>query len=47
MKKINTIETLVSELDAEQFYGEEDLWVAMTRLIKILEDKLKKADKRR
>jgi ParB-like chromosome segregation protein Spo0J len=47
VKKINTIETLVSELDAEQFYGEEDLWVAMTRLIKILEDKLKKADKRR
>ena len=47
VKKISVIESLLTELDAEQFYGEEELWVAMARLIQILEDKLKKADKRR
>ena len=47
VKKINAIETLVNELDTEQFYGEEELWQAMARLAQILEDKLKKADKRR
>lgn len=47
VKKITTIEALVTELDSEQFYGEEDLWQAMTRLIRVMEDKLRKADKRR
>lgn len=47
VKKINSIEGLLNELDTEQFYGEEELWVAMARLVQILEDKLKKADKRR
>lgn len=47
VKKINAMETLVNELDTEQFYGEEELWQAMARLAQLLEDKLKKADKRR
>jgi hypothetical protein len=46
VKKITAIESLVNELDPEQFYGEEELWVAMSNLIKVLEEKLKKADKR-
>lgn len=46
VKKIAAIESIISELDAEQFYGEEELWAAMTRLVKILEAKLKSADKR-
>lgn len=47
VKRLNAIGAVVSDLDVQQFYGEEELWTAMERLIKTLEDKLKKADKRR
>jgi hypothetical protein len=47
VKKIHVIEAQVNELDAEQFYGEEDLWVAMASLAQILDAKLRQADKRR
>jgi len=47
VKKITALEALIADLDAEQFYGEEALWDSMTRLIKVLEIKLRAADKRR
>lgn len=46
-KKIVQIEGLVSDLDVEAFYGEEKLWEALGRLAKVIEKKLKSADKRR
>lgn len=47
VKKITALEALISDLDADQFYGEEALWDSMMRLIKVLEIKLRAADKRR
>jgi ParB family transcriptional regulator, chromosome partitioning protein len=47
VKKITALEALIGELDVEQFYGEEALWDSVTRLIWVLESKLKAADKRR
>lgn len=46
-KKVSSIEILIRELDAEQFYGEEELWKAIADLVDTLEEKLKEADKRR
>jgi ParB family chromosome partitioning protein len=47
VKKITSVQSLVAELDTEQFYGEEELWQAMSTLIQLLQKKLKEADKRR
>lgn len=47
IKRINSLEDFVRDIDADQFYGEEDLWVAIRSLIKVLEGQLKAADKRR
>jgi hypothetical protein len=47
VKKIVSVQSLVAELDAEQFYGEEQLWRAMSDLLTLLQKKLKEADKRR
>lgn len=47
VKKLHSIEGLFSDLDAEQFYGEEDLWESVKRLITVLEKKLQEANKRR
>jgi ParB/RepB/Spo0J family partition protein len=47
VKKITSVQSLVAELDTEQFYGEEELWQAMSALIQLLQKKLKEADKRR
>lgn len=47
VKKIISLEAAIASLDTEQFYGEEDLWDWMSRLIKIFEKKLREADKRR
>ena len=47
VRKLISIENLIKDLDSDQFYGEEELWTAMERLIQVLERKLKKADKRR
>jgi hypothetical protein len=47
IKRIASIRSLVADLDTEQFYGEEDLWRAMSDLIELFQKKLKEADKRR
>ncbi|HEX8281296.1 MAG TPA: hypothetical protein VF551_07955, partial [Chthoniobacterales bacterium] len=47
VKKVSALQTLIRDLDPEQFYGEEDLWSALADLLNILEQKLKTADKRR
>src|SRR5258706_3922667 len=47
VKKISAVEDLLAELDIEKFYGEEDLWQSMMRLVKLMNAKLKAADKRR
>jgi hypothetical protein len=47
MRRLNAIKAVVAVIDVEQYYGEEDLWMAMEELIEVLEGKLKKADKRR
>src|SRR6516164_9456775 len=47
VKKIGSLHSLIAELDAQQFYGEEGLWKAMSQLLELLQAKLKEADKRR
>jgi hypothetical protein len=47
IRKVDSLENLFANLDAEEFYGEETLWRSISRLIEILEKKLKEADKRR
>ncbi len=46
-RKVDTLEKLLSELDVESYYGEEELWNSITRLLEALERKLREADKRR
>ncbi len=47
IKKIDTIYDVIHEIDADMYYGEEALWKSMAKLIKVLELKLKEADKRK
>ena len=47
VKKIDTLRSLIMEIDAEQFYGEEDLWASISSLIAVMQKKLKEADKRK
>jgi hypothetical protein len=47
VKRIGSLHALITELDAQQFYGEEGLWNAMSQLLELLQAKLKEADKRR
>jgi len=47
MKRVVSVHSLIAELDAQQFYGEEELWQAMSQLLELLQRKLKEADKRR
>jgi ParB/RepB/Spo0J family partition protein len=47
VKKIDDLADLIRKMDEAKFYGEEDLWKALTELAKLVEDKLRKADKRR
>ncbi|HZQ23198.1 MAG TPA: ParB N-terminal domain-containing protein [Terriglobales bacterium] len=46
-RKVDTLEKLLAELDVETYYGEEELWKSVTRLLEVLERKLREADKRR
>ena len=46
-KKITSLESMIDDLDVEQFYGEENLWQSIGRLIKALEKKLYEANKKR
>lgn len=45
--RVEALEQLIRELDVQKFYGEEDLWRSLTRLIETLTSKLREADKRR
>lgn len=47
VKKVIALESLIRDLDTDQFYGEEALWSALSDLSKVLDEKLQKADKRR
>jgi ParB family transcriptional regulator, chromosome partitioning protein len=47
VRKVDTLEKILAELDVEAYYGEEDLWNSITRLLEALERKLREADKRR
>jgi hypothetical protein len=46
LRKVSGIRELLEELDAEQFYGEEELWNALSALAETITEKLKQADKR-
>ncbi len=46
MKKISSFQSSIDELDIELFYGEEKLWEAVSKLIKALQEKLKRANRR-
>ena len=46
MKKISAVQSSIEELDTELYYGEEKLWDAVSKLIKALQEKLKKANRR-
>lgn len=46
-RKITILETVIKNLDVEQFYGEEELWQSMQRLLLLLQSRLKLANKRR
>jgi ParB/RepB/Spo0J family partition protein len=45
VRKITSLQSLIADLDPEQFYGEEELWRAMDNLMDLLQDKLIEADK--
>jgi hypothetical protein len=47
VKKVGALEQSIASIAPEDFYGEEELWNAITHLIAVLEEKLRKADKRR
>jgi ParB family transcriptional regulator, chromosome partitioning protein len=46
-RKVEALEELFIDLDTETFYGEEELWTSIGRLIDLLTKKLQEADKRR
>lgn len=46
LKEVIKLETSLSELNAEQFYGEEDLWESLERIRKIIDKKLRAAGRR-
>jgi hypothetical protein len=47
IKKVASVQTLIRDLDVEQFYGEEALWSTLAELSKVIDDALRKAEKRR
>ena len=47
VRKLDALEVLFTDFDVEAFYGEEQLWKSIVRLIEVLEKNLQKADKRR
>jgi len=47
VKDVNALEELFKKFEVEIYYGEEDLWNSIRRLIEILEAKLVEANKRR
>lgn len=47
VRKVDALEQLFANLDVETFYGEEELWASVSRLVDLLTNKLREADKRR
>jgi ParB family chromosome partitioning protein len=47
VKKVDALESLFSKLDVEMYYGEEKLWKSISRLVEVLEKRLREANKRR
>jgi ParB/RepB/Spo0J family partition protein len=46
-RKVSALEESISELDVEKYYGEEDLWDSLARLLGTIDAKLRAANKRR
>jgi ParB/RepB/Spo0J family partition protein len=47
VKKLDALESIIADLQVDKFYGEEELWNSISRLITALEKKLREANKRR
>lgn len=47
VKRVEDLTALIRKMDEEKFYGEEDLWKSLAELLKLVDEKLRKADKRR
>lgn len=45
VRRLNTIEEALAELDVDEFYGQEELWTSARRLMETLAKKLRQADK--
>jgi ParB family transcriptional regulator, chromosome partitioning protein len=46
-KRVSDLDAQVRALDVEDFYGEEELWISLSRLLEAIDAKLRKADKKR
>lgn len=46
LKNIDRLESSVNGLEVSEYYGEDDLWSALERLIRTIRSKLKEADRR-
>jgi len=46
VKTIGRIQTDIESLDVESYYGEKDLWDALSELLRLLQKKLSQADRR-
>ncbi|HEY5499003.1 MAG TPA: ParB/RepB/Spo0J family partition protein [Bacteroidales bacterium] len=46
LTEINKIESLLIELNCENFYGEEPIWLSLEKLLKTIEKKLQEAGRR-
>jgi len=47
VKRVDALNDLIEKMDEEKFYGEEQLWKSLTKLLQLVDEKLRKADKRR
>jgi hypothetical protein len=45
-KSITKIETAIHELNVQEFYGEEELWLSLERLLQLIRAKLRAAGRR-
>ena len=46
LNDLSKIEVAIQEVDVEEFYGEEELWVSLERLLKLIRAKLQAAGRR-
>jgi len=45
-KDIGKLRQVVSEIDVDQFYGEDDFWDELDELVKVIQKKLKEVGRR-